>query len=267
MISSSDRFGGVPPTARRRQLLALPPPRSLLAAAAAVALRRGGTATTPPPGPSRRCRRHRLPRPRSPSPVDTPNANRAAPTPSRSPSPSPARPPARPASSSSRSSATTATRTSTTTTRPPTSSRPAATGPVAATSGVILEVTRVDKWKPRSTPARRAAGCRSRSRATTASGITAPTSKRSTTTSSRVYGSRRRGARQGRRDRRRERLPPALRLLAGLRGHRRLVDQRGVIWPWRYLDSWRKGGDKSPVAEITAWQNKHGCPDQAAVDP
>jgi murein DD-endopeptidase MepM/ murein hydrolase activator NlpD len=43
--------------------------------------------------------------------------------------------------------------------------------------------------------------------------------------------------------------------------------QRGVIWPWRYLDSWRKGGNKSPVAEIKAWQEKHGCPKKPTVDP
>lgn len=43
--------------------------------------------------------------------------------------------------------------------------------------------------------------------------------------------------------------------------------QRGVIWPWRYLDSWRKGGNKSPVAEIKAWQGKHGCPKKPTVDP
>jgi peptidoglycan LD-endopeptidase LytH len=43
--------------------------------------------------------------------------------------------------------------------------------------------------------------------------------------------------------------------------------QRGVIWPWRYLDSWRKGGNKSPVAEVNAWQAKHGCPKKPTVDP
>lgn len=35
--------------------------------------------------------------------------------------------------------------------------------------------------------------------------------------------------------------------------------RRGVIWPWRYLDSWRKNGARSPVAEITAWQTRPGC--------
>jgi murein DD-endopeptidase MepM/ murein hydrolase activator NlpD len=44
-------------------------------------------------------------------------------------------------------------------------------------------------------------------------------------------------------------------------------NQRGVIWPWPYLDSWRKGGQKSPVAEIKAWQAKNGCPTKPRVDP
>ncbi|GAB1693271.1 M23 family metallopeptidase [Krasilnikovia sp. M28-CT-15] len=43
--------------------------------------------------------------------------------------------------------------------------------------------------------------------------------------------------------------------------------RRGTIWPWPYLDSWRKGGNKSPVAEIKAWKAKHGCPAEPGVDP
>jgi peptidoglycan LD-endopeptidase LytH len=43
--------------------------------------------------------------------------------------------------------------------------------------------------------------------------------------------------------------------------------QRGVLYPWPYLDSWRKGGEKSPVAAITAWQKKNGCPKKALTDP
>ena len=31
--------------------------------------------------------------------------------------------------------------------------------------------------------------------------------------------------------------------------------RRGVIWPARYLDAWRIGGDISPVQEITDWAN------------
>ena len=43
-------------------------------------------------------------------------------------------------------------------------------------------------------------------------------------------------------------------------------NQRGVIWPWSYLDSWKKGGQKSAVAEITKWKAKNGCPTKAKVD-
>lgn len=43
--------------------------------------------------------------------------------------------------------------------------------------------------------------------------------------------------------------------------------QRGVVWPWRYLDSWRTGGARSPVAEVTAWQAAHGCPTKPLVFP
>jgi murein DD-endopeptidase MepM/ murein hydrolase activator NlpD len=43
--------------------------------------------------------------------------------------------------------------------------------------------------------------------------------------------------------------------------------QRGVIWPWPYLDSWRKGGHKSAAAEVAAWLAKNGCPTHALVDP
>ncbi|MGW1447766.1 M23 family metallopeptidase [Micromonospora sp. NPDC002411] len=36
--------------------------------------------------------------------------------------------------------------------------------------------------------------------------------------------------------------------------------RRGVLWPARYLDSWRRGGNREPAAEVTAWQREHGCP-------
>ncbi|MEV4704621.1 M23 family metallopeptidase [Actinoplanes sp. NPDC049316] len=35
--------------------------------------------------------------------------------------------------------------------------------------------------------------------------------------------------------------------------------RRGVIWPAPYLDSWRKGGRKSPVAKVKAWKNANNC--------
>jgi murein DD-endopeptidase MepM/ murein hydrolase activator NlpD len=43
-------------------------------------------------------------------------------------------------------------------------------------------------------------------------------------------------------------------------------NQRGTIWPWRYLDSWRSGGQKSAVAEAKAWQKANGCPKKPQVD-
>ena len=39
--------------------------------------------------------------------------------------------------------------------------------------------------------------------------------------------------------------------------------RRGVIWPWSYLDSWKTGGNKSPAEELTAWEQKNGCPAKA----
>jgi murein DD-endopeptidase MepM/ murein hydrolase activator NlpD len=35
--------------------------------------------------------------------------------------------------------------------------------------------------------------------------------------------------------------------------------RRGVIWPATFLDSWRKGGDKSPVAKVQSWKKSHNC--------
>ncbi|MFF0150687.1 M23 family metallopeptidase [Micromonospora sp. NPDC005203] len=36
--------------------------------------------------------------------------------------------------------------------------------------------------------------------------------------------------------------------------------RRGVLWPARYLDSWRGGGNREPAAEVVAWQRRNGCP-------
>jgi murein DD-endopeptidase MepM/ murein hydrolase activator NlpD len=36
--------------------------------------------------------------------------------------------------------------------------------------------------------------------------------------------------------------------------------RRGAVWPWSYLDAWKAGQPKSPLAEVTAWQGTHGCP-------
>jgi murein DD-endopeptidase MepM/ murein hydrolase activator NlpD len=35
--------------------------------------------------------------------------------------------------------------------------------------------------------------------------------------------------------------------------------RRGVVWPYSYLASWRKGGQKSPVEAVAAWENKSDC--------
>jgi murein DD-endopeptidase MepM/ murein hydrolase activator NlpD len=39
--------------------------------------------------------------------------------------------------------------------------------------------------------------------------------------------------------------------------------QRGTVWPYSFLDSWRKGGSKSAVATVKAWQARHGCSKKA----
>jgi peptidoglycan LD-endopeptidase LytH len=43
--------------------------------------------------------------------------------------------------------------------------------------------------------------------------------------------------------------------------------QRGTIYPWPYLDAWKKHVNKSPVTAVAAWQAKHGCPKKPLVDP
>ncbi|GIE83399.1 hypothetical protein Aph02nite_93490 [Actinoplanes philippinensis] len=35
--------------------------------------------------------------------------------------------------------------------------------------------------------------------------------------------------------------------------------RRGVVWPYTYLASWRKGGQKSPVATVGTWAKESGC--------
>ncbi|GAA2650399.1 M23 family metallopeptidase [Paractinoplanes durhamensis] len=35
--------------------------------------------------------------------------------------------------------------------------------------------------------------------------------------------------------------------------------RRGVVWPATYLTSWRKGGQKSPVATVKSWKSAHNC--------
>jgi murein DD-endopeptidase MepM/ murein hydrolase activator NlpD len=199
----------------------------------------------------------------SPTPVGTPNANRAVPAPSRTPSPAAGTPgvfvfpvmghysyghvhhdyPATDILA------------------------PCGSQVVAATSGVVLEVSRVDKWK------------RSVDAGATRGGLSVSIRGDDGV---RYYGSHFEAINTN--------IKPGVRVRAGqplgkvgetgdasaCHLHFGLSpicastgdwwNQRGVIWPWRYLDSWRKGGDKSPVAEITAWQHKNGCPTKPTVD-
>jgi murein DD-endopeptidase MepM/ murein hydrolase activator NlpD len=43
-------------------------------------------------------------------------------------------------------------------------------------------------------------------------------------------------------------------------------NRRGVLYPWPFLDAWRAGKQKSPVADVAAWQRLHGCPTGPTVD-
>jgi murein DD-endopeptidase MepM/ murein hydrolase activator NlpD len=42
-------------------------------------------------------------------------------------------------------------------------------------------------------------------------------------------------------------------------------NRRGVVYPWPFLDAWKVGRDLSPVATVAAWQSEHGCP--ATIPP
>ncbi|MFG3709143.1 M23 family metallopeptidase [Micromonospora sp. NPDC047670] len=41
--------------------------------------------------------------------------------------------------------------------------------------------------------------------------------------------------------------------------------RRGVVWPAPYLDSWRRKGNREPAAEVAAWHRRHGCPKAPAT--
>jgi murein DD-endopeptidase MepM/ murein hydrolase activator NlpD len=36
--------------------------------------------------------------------------------------------------------------------------------------------------------------------------------------------------------------------------------RRGVIWPYTFFDAWRAGTNRSPVSTVAAWKAQHGCP-------
>ncbi|AEV83012.1 putative metalloprotease [Actinoplanes sp. SE50] len=43
-------------------------------------------------------------------------------------------------------------------------------------------------------------------------------------------------------------------------------NQRGTVYPWPYLDSWKAGTNKSPVDTVKKWKAAHGCPTKPTVD-
>jgi murein DD-endopeptidase MepM/ murein hydrolase activator NlpD len=36
--------------------------------------------------------------------------------------------------------------------------------------------------------------------------------------------------------------------------------RRGVVRPYRFLRSWERGGNRSPAGAVAAWKREHGCP-------
>jgi peptidoglycan LD-endopeptidase LytH len=44
-------------------------------------------------------------------------------------------------------------------------------------------------------------------------------------------------------------------------------NQRGTVYPWPFLDAWRKGQPKSAVAKVAAWKAANGCPARPRADP
>jgi len=46
------------------------------------------------------------------------------------------------------------------------------------------------------------------------------------------------------------------------------IVRRGVIWPYPYLDAWRRGEPLSPADEVKRWLAEHpdAC-DEASADP
>jgi murein DD-endopeptidase MepM/ murein hydrolase activator NlpD len=44
-------------------------------------------------------------------------------------------------------------------------------------------------------------------------------------------------------------------------------NQRGTVYPWPYLDAWRKGKPKSAAPAVADWQASHGCPKKPLTLP
>ena len=134
---------------------------------------------------------------------------------------------------------------------------------VAPTSGVVLEVSRTDTWNP------------ARDDGATRGGLSVSIRGDDGV---RYYGSHLRaiasGVRSGTRVAAGQRLG-----VVGRTGNARSTPchlhfgisppcqvagdwwtRRGEVSPWPYLTSWRRGGRRSPVAEVAAWHEAHGCP-------
>jgi murein DD-endopeptidase MepM/ murein hydrolase activator NlpD len=44
-------------------------------------------------------------------------------------------------------------------------------------------------------------------------------------------------------------------------------NRRGLVYPWPFLESWRAGGQLSPVTAVRGYQSRYGCPARATIDP
>jgi peptidoglycan LD-endopeptidase LytH len=139
---------------------------------------------------------------------------------------------------------------------------------VAPISGVVLEVSRVDRWNP------------ARDDGATRGGLSVTVRGDDGV---RYYGSHLRAIAAG--------VKPGLRVrsgnhlgVVGRSGNARSTPchlhfgisppcpvagdwwiRRGEVSPWPYLTSWRGGGQRSPAAEVARWRQAHGCPRSPAT--
>jgi murein DD-endopeptidase MepM/ murein hydrolase activator NlpD len=139
---------------------------------------------------------------------------------------------------------------------------------VAPTSGIVVEVSRTDRWEP------------SRNDGATRGGLSVTIRGDDGV---RYYGSHLReiapGVRTGSRVDAHRRLG-----VVGRSGNARSTSchvhfgisppcevpgdwwtRRGVVSPWPYLTSWRRGSQRSPAGEVARWHRRHGCPPAPAL--